>query len=77
MTEPRPEPDTTTRDGAEVLARKLDAYWHAQGFLQVQHWVERQRRITLAAPRQGEKIWVVRSNLVRGQPPRRMGGKAA
>ena len=70
MTEPRPEPDTMTRDGAEALARKLDAYWHAQGFPQVQHWVERQGRITLESPHRGESIWVVRSNLVRGQPPR-------
>jgi hypothetical protein len=67
---PKPEPpDTTTREGAEALARKLDAYWHAQGFPQVQHWVEMHRRLTPAAPLHGEAMWVVRSNLVRGLPP--------
>lgn len=67
MTDP---PDTTTREGAEALARKLDRYWHAKGFPQVSHWVEFQRHKTPAAPFHGEGIWVVRSNLVRGQPPR-------
>lgn len=69
MTQLEP-PDTTTREGAEALARRLDAYWHRLGYGQVQHWVEQQRRITVAAPLQGEGIWVVRSNLVRGLPPK-------
>ena len=63
-------PDTTTRDGAEALARKLDAYWHAKGFPQVRHWAELQRNVTAEAPILGSEIWVVRSNLVRGRPPR-------
>ena len=66
-------PDTTTREGAEALARKLTRYWHAQGHTQVQHWVEPQRVLTHRGPKD---IWVVRCNLVGGRPPQSTGGKA-
>ena len=63
-------PDTTTREGAEALAARLTRYWHAKGYTQVRHWAEHQRVRTAEAPLFGHAIWVVRSNLVGGLPPR-------
>ena len=54
--QPEPPDTTSTRKGAEALARKLDAYWHAKGHPQVRHWVERQRHRTLEAPILGEAM---------------------
>jgi hypothetical protein len=65
--EPEFEADNLTKTGAMHLAARLDAYWHAQGHLHVRHTVH-------AAHTPGNNrcaIWVVRSNLIRGQPPRR------
>jgi hypothetical protein len=69
--------DLCCKTGAERQARELDAYWRAQGYPQVQHWIE---RVVFTAPygnpkklRNGESthgIWAVRSNLVNGLPPK-------
>ena len=75
MSKQRPDAgDLCTREGAEALARKLDEYWHAQGHPQVQHWIE---PAVLTSKKHGAAVrptkqtgWVVRSNLVRGQPPK-------
>lgn len=67
MSEPADTSDNLSRSGAAALAARLDAYWHAKGAVSVRHWVEPAAlaKATRAA------VWVVRSNLVRGQPPRR------
>ncbi|HME20024.1 MAG TPA: hypothetical protein VKI44_01430 [Acetobacteraceae bacterium] len=60
---PPRSPDTLTRVGAERLCEKLDAFWHAAGFTAVRHWVE------LASSARGD-VFVIRSNLINGKPPR-------
>ena len=65
MSEDWAGPDYCSRAGAQMLAEKLDAYWHGQGFHQVQHWIEQ----SLSTRGIRTKCWCVRSNLVRGQPP--------
>jgi hypothetical protein len=63
---PEYDVDNLSKAGAQHLAARLDAYWHAQGHTTVRHWaVATPGRHATAAG-----IWVVRSNLVRGQPPR-------
>jgi glutamine synthetase type III len=70
--------DNLTKAGAHELAARLDAYWHAKGATHVRHWVE-PKQPHASAHSAGLKlwgaaraaIWVVRSNLIRGQPPRR------
>lgn len=66
--------DNLTQDGARELAARLDAYWHARGATHVKHRVEPKQLTT----RDAQKLWgnsraaiyVVRSNLVNGSPPR-------
>ena len=72
--------DHLSQAGADALARKLDDWWHTRGYPQVRHWAE---RATMAdgPPRLKTKngttaagLWVVRSNLVSGMPPRTSAG---
>lgn len=69
-----PGGDHCTREGAQALANKLNAWWHERGHPMVQFWVEpvvvtwRKPRSTTGISR--NILWAVRSNLVRGQPPR-------
>jgi hypothetical protein len=70
--------DTCSKPGAERLARELDAFWHSQGHPEVQHGIEKMsvRIPHNARPSADDKatgIWVVRSNLMRGLPPRKPG----
>jgi len=57
-------PDTLTRADAEQLAERLNAYWHGHGYPAARHWVE-----TANIAGRGD-VFVVRSNLVDGVPPR-------
>jgi hypothetical protein len=66
MTTPRLEPDHLSKQGAEELAARLDAYWRALGHTTVKHEVKPSVR---ANNRNGEAVHSVRSNLVRGMPP--------
>jgi hypothetical protein len=64
-----------TRKGAEALAARLDAYWHAQGYPHVRHWVEpisasEWQREKTANELANLRAFAVRSNLVNGMPPR-------
>jgi hypothetical protein len=65
-TEPEYEADSLTKAGAQHTAARLQAYWHAQGHKTVRHWVEH----ASGTRGGGHGIYVVRSNLVRGLPPR-------
>jgi hypothetical protein len=49
---------------AEARARQLRDYWIARGYLGIQTWVQAER------DRYGDMIFGVRSNIVRGFPPR-------
>jgi hypothetical protein len=66
MTHERTEPDHLSKQGAVELAERLDAYWRAQGHTTVEHTVQPSVR---ASNRNGQAVWSVRSNLVRGTPP--------
>jgi hypothetical protein len=76
-TEPTPR-DTRNlldRDGAQRLAAELDQWWHSRGYPGVKHWAEWTTLARRSGKRSGnlEKstgIWVIRSNLARGMPPR-------
>ena len=59
--------DSLSKRGATYLAAQLDAYWHAAGARHVKHWIEPggSDRTSAGNP----ALWVVRSNLVRGNPP--------
>lgn len=61
------EADNLTRNGAEALAARLTAYWLAQGqgHTTARFWVEPGRYNG-----SNSGVFVVRSNLVRGHPPR-------
>jgi hypothetical protein len=67
MSETDFEDDTLTKTGAERLAARLDAFWHAQGAKTVRHWVVAASGSRNVKPHR--PVFVVRSNLVRGQPP--------
>ena len=66
---PKP-PNLCSREGAEQLARDLDAWWHSRGCTTVKHWTEKatlkKDRSAKNSPTEG---WVVRSNLIGGMPP--------
>ena len=63
----RKPPNLCSREGAEQLARGLDAWWHSRGYTTVRHWTE---QATLRTPRHSaQQGWVVRSNLIGGMPP--------
>src|SRR5690242_8774639 len=69
-----PRRDLSSEHGALTLARELDAWWHQRGYPQVKHTVERAlaRRPNSAKPdaEATMSLWVVRSNLVGGLPPK-------
>lgn len=56
-------PNHCSQSGAQSLAARLAAYWHAQGYPKAKHWTE------AVNPDLVGTIWVVRSNLVNGMPP--------
>jgi hypothetical protein len=68
--------DTLTRVGAEALAAQLDKFWHAACYPLAEHWIE---KVVARRPKKsgegdvGTELWVVRSNLVDGLPPRGRG----
>ena len=58
------EIDWMSREGAQQLAHDLDHWWHSRGFTTVHHAV---------VPKQVNRVgsvWLVRSNLVNGLPPK-------
>jgi len=57
--------DSLTRRGAEFLASRLRNYWREQGSSTISVWIEPAG--PAAHPR--ASVWVVRSNLVNGNPP--------
>jgi hypothetical protein len=72
---PRVRRDLGTRDGAEALARELDAWWSSRGISNVRHWAEwvsLGRHTGKRSDQLGKSsgAWVIRSNLVNGMPPR-------
>lgn len=66
-----PVADVCSEEGAARLAARLEAYWHEHGHPEVRFWSERiafsRRRAHNSAC---DDVWAVRSNLVRGLPPR-------
>lgn len=66
--------DNLSREGAQALADRLNDYWRAEGATKAQHWIEpvqhRGRKKTGDAHKEAVTMWVVRSNLVNGLPPR-------
>jgi len=65
--------DHLSKAGATFLAAQLDEYWRRTGARTVRHWIEpggMDRTSHAAAKTDGHTVWVVRSNLVRGNPPR-------
>jgi hypothetical protein len=67
-TEAEAETDNLSRNGAIAMAARLQNFWLEQGATNVRHWVEHVRGNR--ANRGGPGIYVVRSNLVSGNPPR-------
>ena len=62
--------DSLSKAGATYLAKQLDAWWHATGARHVRHWIEPGGvDRTSGGDTEGRIIFVVRSNLVRGNPP--------
>lgn len=60
-------PDTLNREGARALARRLQDYWHARGYLSVCFWPEPvAERVTKIGT---YEIYRVACNLVNGLPP--------
>lgn len=57
--------DRFTESGAGVLARKIERHWKAKGHPNVKAWVEKSGGGLLNVP-----IFVVRSNLINGLPPK-------
>jgi hypothetical protein len=67
--------DLFTRTAAEAQAAELNTWWHSRGHPTVQHWVEpaalsTRLRPTRHNPESSAGIWVVRSNLINGLPPK-------
>jgi len=60
-------PELTTQEGATAHAKRLEAYWHAQGHTNVK-WTA--LPIVGLGAKLGGTGWGVRSNLVNGLPPR-------
>ena len=63
--------DTLNRDGAMALAKRLEKYWHDQGYPAARFWTE-------PVDERFEKIgtyeiYQVKCNLVNGLPPRYRG----
>lgn len=64
-------PDSLSKRGAAFLAAQLDEWWRRTGATTVRHWIEPggQDRTSAGDKADGHALWVVRSNLVRGNPP--------
>jgi hypothetical protein len=60
--------ETLSQKGALALAKRLEEFWHAQGFTSVRFWAEpiRERFIKVGS----YEIYRVACNLVNGLPPR-------
>jgi hypothetical protein len=60
--------DTLNRDGAMALAKRLQAYWHEQGYPAARFWAE---PVSERFAKIGTyEIYRVVCNLVNGVPPR-------
>jgi hypothetical protein len=64
-------PDTLSQKNATALAKRLDDYWVRQGYTTVRHWIEHERHVNGDGTKRNEGYWVVRSNLINGNPPPR------
>jgi hypothetical protein len=70
--------DLCSQEGAEAQAKELNAWWHARGHPEVQHWVEKIPFTAIPGmkkhvPHDGTTkhgVFGVRSNLVNGLPPK-------
>lgn len=61
-------PDTLSRQGAMALAKRLERYWHDQGYPAARFWAEpiEERFEKLGTC----ELYRIKSNLVKGLPPR-------
>jgi hypothetical protein len=59
--------DHCTRPRALRHTEALDRWWHARGHTSVRQWVE---PYLVRNTNRGDTIWMVRSNLVGGLPPK-------
>ena len=60
-------PDTLSQKGAIALAKRLQDYWHAQGFPAVRFWTEPvEERFSKVGT---YELYRVACNLVNGKPP--------
>jgi hypothetical protein len=55
-----------SREAASLLASRIKDHWRQLGHTRVEAWVE-----LALTDKSGHQIFAVRSNLVRGLPPRR------
>jgi hypothetical protein len=63
--------DSLSKRGAAFMAAQLDEWWRRTGATTVRHWIEPNGTDrTSAGDDDGHTVWAVRSNLVRGNPPR-------
>jgi hypothetical protein len=63
-----PAADTLNRDGAMALAKRLEKYWHDQGYPAARFWTEPldERFAKIGT----YEVYQVKCNLVNGLPPR-------
>jgi hypothetical protein len=54
-----------SREAAALLASQIKDYWRQRGHAEVETWVQ-----LALTDKSGHQIFAVRSNLVRGLPPR-------
>jgi hypothetical protein len=59
-------PEFLTSEGADLLASRLRAFWHGRGHLEVEARVE---AVSVGREKK-RRVYVVRTNLVGGLPPR-------
>lgn len=63
-----PAPNTTSQQGAMLLAKRLERYWHKRGYPAARFWVE---PIGERFAKVGTyELYRVACNLVKGLPPR-------
>lgn len=69
--------ELVTQHGAQTLARELNDWWHVRGYPQVNHWAEhsvfklrKPKPIDDDGNEPKQGLWIVRSNLLNGLPPR-------
>jgi hypothetical protein len=68
---PKEPPETLGQKGALALAKRLEQYWHGQGFPAARFWAE---PIGERFEKVGTyELYRVVSNLVNGLPPRYLG----